>query len=94
MVELPAIPESACLDSCVATPVDDYELLDFGQGRKLERWGSYVIETRDPLATGEPAVKGWQADWIYVDEVGHTGQWEPTRSGLPREWSTVVAGVT
>ncbi len=94
MVELHTIPESACLDDCVATPVDDYQLLDFGHGRKLERWGEYVIETRDPLAIGEPAAKGWRADWIYVDEVGHAGQWEPTRSGLPREWSAVVAGVT
>jgi len=94
MVELPRIPESACRDACVATPLDDYELLDFGHGRKLERWGGYVVETRDLLATGEPATSGWQADWIYVDEVGHTGQWEPTRSGLLREWSVTVGGVT
>ncbi|VAW74111.1 hypothetical protein MNBD_GAMMA14-2544, partial [hydrothermal vent metagenome] len=49
------MPESIPLDSCVATPVDDYELLDFGHGRKLERWGNTVIETRDPLAIGQPA---------------------------------------
>ncbi len=94
MVELPSIPESACLDACVATPVDDYELLDFGHGRKLERWGEYLIETQDRLAVGEPAIKSWQADWIYVDEVGHAGQWEPTLSGLPREWVVSLAGVT
>ena len=93
MVELPTIPESACHDARVATPVDDYELLDFGRGRKLERWGPYVVETRDPLAIGEPGVQGWQADWIYVDDVGHAGQWEPTRSGLPREWSVTLAGI-
>ncbi len=94
MVELPAIPASACLDVYVTTPVDDYALLDFGRGRKLERWGEYIVETRDPLATGEPEVQGWQADWIYVDDVGHAGQWEPTRSGLPREWQVTLAGVT
>jgi nitric oxide reductase NorD protein len=94
MVELRSIPESARIDACVTTPVDDYELLDFGHGRKLERWGEYITETRDSLAVGEPASKGWQADWIYVDEIGHAGQWEPTRSGLPREWSVRLAGVT
>jgi len=94
MVELRHIPESACLDAHVATPLDDYELLDFGHGRKLERWGEYIIETRDPLAVGEPATKSWQADWIYVDEIGHAGQWEPTRSGLTREWLVTLAGVT
>ncbi len=93
MVELPHIPESACRDARVATPVDGYELIDFGHGRKLERWGEYLIETRDPLAVGTPAKKGWQADWIYVDEIGHAGQWEPTRSGLPREWSVTLVGV-
>ena len=93
MVELPSIPESACLDARVTTPVDGYELLDFGHRRKLERWGEYLIETRDPLAVGEPAIKNWQADWIYVDEVGHAGQWEPTRSGLPREWTAMLSGM-
>jgi len=94
MVQLPTVPEEATHDVCVETPVDDYELLDFGRGRKLERWGDYIVETRDPLAIGEPEVQGWQADWIYVDEVGHAGQWEPTRSGLPREWRVTLAGVT
>jgi nitric oxide reductase NorD protein len=94
MVELPAIPESAVQDVLIETPFDGYELLDFGRGRKLERWGEYITETRDPLAIGRPSTEGWQADWIFVDEVGHAGQWEPTRSGLAREWTVVLAGVT
>jgi len=94
MVELPTIPESAVQGALIETPFDDYELLDFGRGRKLERWGEYLVETRDALATGEPSTTGWQADWIYIDEVGHAGQWEPTRSGLAREWTVVLAGVT
>ena len=94
MVELPTIPESAVQKAPIETPFDDYELLDFRRGRKLERWGEYIIETRDPLALGEPSTGGWQADWIFVDEVGHAGQWEPTRSGLPREWTVTLAGVS
>ncbi|VAW78481.1 Nitric oxide reductase activation protein NorD [hydrothermal vent metagenome] len=94
MVQLPSLSENPTLNAQVETPIDDYELLDFGHGRKLERWGRYIVETRDSLAAGVPATKGWQADWIYVDEIGHAGQWEPTRGGLPREWSVTVAGVT
>ena len=69
-------------DACVVTPIDDYELLDFGAGRKLERWGEYLVEYPDRLARGEPACRPWSADWIYVDDVGTRGHWEPTRMGV------------
>jgi nitric oxide reductase NorD protein len=86
MVQLPSIPESATREARVETPLGDYQLIDFGHGRKLERWGSYVIETLDRHAVSEPAKESWQADWIYVDEVGKHGHWQPTRSGLDRQW--------
>ena len=91
MVQLPTVPESEVQDALVETPLDDYELLDFGHGRKLERWGPYVVERPDRQAAGEPAGDGWQADWIFVSELG-SGHWEPTRSGLPREWTVQVGG--
>ena len=87
MVQLPTVSEADTRDAFVATPFDDYELLDFGAGRKLERWGEYLVEGPDRLATGAPAEKNWNADWVYVDDVGTRGHWEPTRSGLPREWA-------
>ena len=87
MVQLPSIPESATRDALVETPLDDYELIDFGRGRKLERWGPYVISTLDWHAVAEPGKESWQADWIYVDEVGQSGHWQPTRSGLDRQWT-------
>jgi nitric oxide reductase NorD protein len=93
MVQLPTIPESATCDALVETPLDDYELIDFGRGRKLERWGPYLIETRDRHALGEPAEPSWQPDWVYVDDVGQKGHWQPTRSGLPRQWTVRLAGV-
>ncbi|MGA7799646.1 MAG: hypothetical protein WCC36_02450, partial [Gammaproteobacteria bacterium] len=68
----------------IETPLDDYELLDFGRGRKLERFGEVVLSRPDPRAKGEPALPDWQADWIY----GGAGdrQWRATREGLPRSW--------
>mgnify|MGYP001819206248 CR=1 FL=1 len=92
MVQLPTIPETDTRESFVETPVDDYELIDFGHGRKLERWGEYLIERPDREARGEPQLHDWQPDWVYVDDVGRNGHWEPTHSGLKREWTVQVAG--
>lgn len=42
----------------------DYELLDFGQGKKLERFGSFVLERPEKTAL-QPATQSpkiWQAD--------------------------------
>ena len=94
MVQLPTIPESATRDALVETPLDDYELIDFGRGRKLERWGPYVTETLDRHAVGEPDKLSWQADWIYVDDVGQSGHWQPTRSGLDRQWTVQLGGAS
>ena len=87
MVQLPTVSESDTRDAFVVTPLGDYELLDFGGRRKLERWGDYLVESPERLATGSPLDRNWNADWIYVDDVGVQGHWEPTRSGLPAEWS-------
>ena len=90
MVQLPTVPEADTHDACVVTPIDDYELIDFGAGRKLERWGDYLVESPERLATGLPAENNWNADWIYVTDVGVQSHWEPTCSGLSREWTVVV----
>ncbi|MGB5605380.1 MAG: methyltransferase domain-containing protein [Gammaproteobacteria bacterium] len=93
MVQPPAISATGTRDELVVTPFGDYELIDFGAGSKLERWGEYTVERPDRLARGKAASDNWQADWIYVTDIGqpgHAGHWEPTRSGLPREWTVSV----
>jgi nitric oxide reductase NorD protein len=92
MVQLPTVSETDTRDAFVETPLGDYELLDFGGRRKLERWGEYLVESPARLATGAPLDTNWNADWVYIDDVGVQGHWEPTRSGLPAEWSVSVAG--
>ncbi len=94
MVQLPTVSADATRDALVATPLGDYELIDFGNGRKLERWGAYLVECPDRLATGAPASTHWDADWIYVADVGVRGHWEPTASGLASEWQARVDGAT
>ena len=92
MAQHPAAPEVDILDALVETPVGDYELIDFGAGRKLERWGEILVEYPDRLATGKPASEHWPADWVYVTDLGTKAHWQPTRSGLPREWQVTVNG--
>jgi len=90
MVQLPTVSETDTRDAFTATPLDDYELIDFGGGRKLERWGGFVVDSPDRQAGGVPADRHWNADWIYVADLGVQGHWQPTRSGLPREWTARV----
>ena len=92
MVQLPTVSESDTRDAFVVTPLGDYELVDFGGGRKLERWGEYLVESPDRLAVGEPAGRQWAADWVYVPDLGINGHWQPTRSGLVREWHVNLDG--
>lgn len=92
MSQHPIDSEKNVLDVRVETPAGDYELIDFGAGRKLERWGDFLVECPDRLALGKPASQQWSADWVYVQELGSGGHWQPTRSGLPREWQVMVNG--
>lgn len=79
-------------DQIIFTPVDDYELLDFGEGRKLERFGAYVLERPAPLATGARQREPWAPDWVY-HAAAVTGSWRALHPDLPREWTLRLDGV-
>lgn len=60
----------------------DYELIDFGQGRKLERFGSEVLDR--PESTAQNAKKqnpkAWaQASHIFTETDANKGKWTPNR---------------
>ena len=72
---------------------DDYELLDSGDGRKLERFGKYVLARPCSQALWRPCRPA--ADWERADasfdrEDGN--RWHG-RSNLPKEWQIETAGV-
>lgn len=73
------------------TPTDwtDYELLDAGNGEKLERWGRYTLRRPDPQAIW-PILgprQGWDAaDAHYQRSSTGGGRWEYRRR-LPERWS-------
>lgn len=68
---------------------DQYELIDFGSGRKLERFGLYVLDRPSPAAADHvPRLRElWPgADARYVRTDGDRGEWHAV-SELPERWT-------
>ena len=62
----------------------DYELIDSGNGKRLERFGKYIISKPDPQAIWKPFLSqaNWQkADATYLDE---DKKWR--QNTLPEKW--------
>ena len=75
-------------------PTDDYALLDSGDGRKLERFGQYVLARPCSQAVWRPSLPStaWQlADAAFDRADGN--QWH-NRNALPKAWNARVAGIT
>ena len=71
----------------LATGWKDYEVLDTGDGEKLERWGDVILRRPDPQTIWP---KADSALWARADAVYHRsekggGGWEFRRS-LPERW--------
>ena len=66
-----------------------YELLDFGRGRKLERFGGIIVNRPSPAAESAACSQPqlWQtADASYQRAGGERGVWQ-YRSDSPERWS-------
>ena len=73
--------------------IDDYELIDSGDGRKLERFGKYLLARPCSQAMWRPALSAteWgRADATFDREDGNN--WHG-RSNLPKEWQIATAGI-
>lgn len=67
----------------------DYEFLDAGNYRKLERFGEVILDRPEIEAKGKPLLpkSDWdKADWYFKEEKGKTGEWI-NQSPAPSEWS-------
>jgi 23S rRNA (cytosine1962-C5)-methyltransferase len=66
---------------------DQYCLLDFGAGRKLERWGALVLDRPAPAASAVPAHPSrWAAaDGRFERSPGVPGVWRAPQP-LPTRW--------
>lgn len=68
----------------------DYELLDSGAMRKLERFGNVRVNRPDPQALWRPQapVESWKADAVFAskDDEDERGAWSFTAKQPPEEW--------
>lgn len=75
-------------------PRDDYQLIDSGDGRRLERYGEVVVDRPLPYAIwrrGDPGA--WrQADGVYHRSNKGGGEWE-WRRPPPDEWTIAYGGL-
>ncbi len=72
----------------------DFEVLDTGDGAKLERWGRYVLDRPDPQVIWpkeKPAL--WaSADAVYSRSDRGGGQWD-FKTKLPESWTVSYRGL-
>src|SRR5215210_5030422 len=66
---------------------DDFELLDTGEGQRLERWGEFVLARPDPQIIWPKHLP--DSDWDKADAVfessGEKGHWQ-VRTRMPPSW--------
>lgn len=61
----------------------DYEFLDSGNGRRLERFGKYVIQKPDPQAIWKPSLP--DSKWQMADGIFENDVWKK-KSNMPEKW--------
>lgn len=74
---------------------EDYELLDSGEGEKLERYGKVVLARPDPQALWPKSIseKEWsKADAIFTRS-GPTGKWKINKE-IPEPWAVSLEGLS
>ncbi|MBL1279431.1 MAG: class I SAM-dependent methyltransferase [Fluviicola sp.] len=69
---------------------DDYELIDAGGGKKLERWGKIITirpEVQAYFKSGK-TFDDWykMAHWEFISKSGQTGNWKALKKDAPDEW--------
>lgn len=66
---------------------NQYELVDFGDERKLERFGGILVSRPCPAATSPPTMSEWEADLRFVKTgQGSQGKWLHEQR-QPKHWS-------
>jgi 23S rRNA (cytosine1962-C5)-methyltransferase len=76
----------------IIKPWPDYEILDSGENRKLERWGKYILIRPETQAIWEPQhPKLWENAQAEFKFVGAKGVWK--KDGVPESWELAWHGV-
>jgi len=72
----------------------DYELLDSGEGEKLERFGAYVLRRPDPQALWEKKLpkEKWDEAEAEFSRDSEKGGWKK-KNKIPLSWNTEFGGL-
>lgn len=78
------------LPQIFSTGWDDYELLDAGGGKKLERWGKIITirpEVQAYFHSGMPFTE-WRtiAHWEFIEGKNQQGKWKALKKDVPTNW--------
>lgn len=78
----------------IADSIQDYKILDTGDGMKLETWGDYMLARPDPQVIWEKEKPQlWRkADAVYSRSSKGGGAWE-FKNRLPESWKVNVGGL-
>lgn len=78
---------------CITKQFKDYELLDSGNGKKLERFGNFVVSRPDPQAIWDislPKEEWGRADAMF-EQSGGKGKWV-NKKPFPEDWKIDIGG--
>lgn len=85
-------------DKLYVTGWKDYELIDAGGGKKLERWGEIITIRPEVQAyfRSEKSFGEWQklAHWEFTEKKNQTGTWKALKPNAPREWTIQYKDLT
>jgi 23S rRNA (cytosine1962-C5)-methyltransferase len=72
-------------------PWPDYELLDAGDGKKMERWGTIITIRPDLQAHDKPGLPYSQwlemAHWEFEEQSSIQGFWKNIKADSPEQWT-------
>jgi 23S rRNA (cytosine1962-C5)-methyltransferase len=63
-------------------PWDDYQLIDSGDGERLEKFGQYILRRPDPQIIWKKGLS--ETEWLKAEAIFKDKNWE--RNNLPPRW--------
>jgi 23S rRNA (cytosine1962-C5)-methyltransferase len=82
------------LDVLITKASKDYELIDSGEGEKLERFGSIVLSRPDPQALWEKSLneKDWKKSNAEFSRDIDSTEWK-VKKEIPKTWDIDFEGL-